>query len=393
MDLTTELLEVLNNPTRVWHAVVTNLANEPRLSLLVFATCTTPINLVGWQEAVARISAEAAVRFEAALRVLDDSFVETYREELLPWGKRDPGYMVKFRNPSMDDFCAAYLDSNVGIASNIASREPALHQIRRLIELGSARATDELNETNQYRRRYPNIYEALISNPTILLSRLFSMMPSDTLLTNRQAEIITVILTLLSQARNINDGDFSAARARIKPLLRDLGFDNSHNSFLYTNLDNAPRVRILSRLLGDQYEDFYEVLCGTAEDADHFDTLMNLDSALGRDPENVEWASHFKQRAELWLDEDMDSDTIYRTRAIYEHIFDYLQLPTEESDQSAWDERFDEAVRQESDNKESEDEDEDDDSWRESSSSSNLADLRETRHIASMFNGLRDIDR
>ena len=49
MDLTSELLAVLDNPARVWEAVVANLANEPRIALLVFATCKTPISLVEWQ--------------------------------------------------------------------------------------------------------------------------------------------------------------------------------------------------------------------------------------------------------------------------------------------------------------------------------------------------------
>ena len=79
MDLKAELLSVLNNPASVWDAVLTNLANEPRLSLLVFTTCKTPVSMIAWQEAVARLSSDAALRFEASLRVLDDSFVRVPR--------------------------------------------------------------------------------------------------------------------------------------------------------------------------------------------------------------------------------------------------------------------------------------------------------------------------
>ena len=130
MDLEAELVGVLDNPARVWDAVVTNLATEPRLALLVLTTCLTPISMVGWQEAVARVSTDAALRFEASLRVLDDSFVTTTR--------RLSSHYVEYRNPSMDDFCAGYLDRNVGIATTVAISRPTLYQLRRLIELGTA---------------------------------------------------------------------------------------------------------------------------------------------------------------------------------------------------------------------------------------------------------------
>src|SRR5262249_23495733 len=155
-----ELLEVLDNPARVWDAVLTNLAPEPRMSLLVLTTCTTPCSLVSWQAALARVSPDAAMRFEVSLRVLDDSFVRTFRT-------RGRVLMADFRNPSMDDFCAGYLDKNVGIATNVASHDPELQQIERLVQLGSALAVEGSHPRRRRPQRYQNIYEALISDPSI----------------------------------------------------------------------------------------------------------------------------------------------------------------------------------------------------------------------------------
>lgn len=254
MDLKRELLEVLDNPARVWDAVLANLATEPRMSLLVFVTCTTPITLVRWQEAVARVSADAAVRFEASLRVLDDSFVHTYKEDTSPKG--DARYYANFRNPSMDDFCADYLDRNVGIAVNIAVHDPAFHQIRRLIQLGTAFAPVQPSRYARP-RRHPNIYEALIAHPSVLFNRLFDIMPSDSHMSTEQTRILTAVLTLFSQARTISDRELSVARTRILPLFRELSFNSSRDDFLFSNLDDSSRARMIQKLLGEEFDAFY----------------------------------------------------------------------------------------------------------------------------------------
>ena len=396
MDLKTELLQVLDNPTQVWDAVLTNLATEPRMSLLILATCTTPITLVHWQEAVARVSAEAAVQFEASLRVLDDSFVRTFKEENKPG--RDASYRADFRNPSMDDFCAGHLDRNVGIAINVAARNPTLRQIRRLVDLGTEYAPYESDQHYPRPRKYPNIHEALIAHPSVLFNRLLEIMPASASLAPlsieqvEQTEIIELNLILFSQAHTVNDKDFSVAQARMAPLIRELKFGSfmvSH--LLYRILGNRSTILVMESLLGDEFRDFYEDLWRSAGSPQNFEALVDLDEALNRSPIDVDWAEHFREQAEDWLDSDMGSSSdIDSARSIYERVFAYLDLSPEDDRASEWDEKYNEAVKDE----QKESEIEEDSSWRDSSSakSSSLTELKETSQINNMFSGLKEID-
>lgn len=396
MDLKTELLKVLDNPAQVWDAVLTNLATEPRMSLLILATCATPITLVHWQEAVARVSAEAAVQFEASLRVLDDSFVRTFKEENKP--ARDASYRADFRNPSMDDFCAGHLDRNVGIAINVAARNPTLHQIRRLVDLGTEYAPYESDQHFPRPRKCPNIYEALIAHPSVLFNRLLELMPVSAFLAapsieqGEQTEIVELNLILFSQAHTVSDKDFSVAQARMAPLIRELKFGPFRaNHLLYRILGNRSTVLMMESLLGDEFRDFHKDLWRSASSPRNFDALVDLDEALHRSPIDVDWADHFKEYAEDWLDSDMGSSSdIDSARTIYERVFAYLDFSPEDDKASEWDDKYDEAVAVE--RKESEIEE--DSSWRDSSfgKSSRLTELKETSQINNMFSSLKETD-
>lgn len=230
MDLKTELLAVLDNPSSVWNAIVGGLPTETRTALLVLTTCEVPLSIVTWQEAVARISADAAVRFEIALRRLDDTFVLTSRKR--------HGYFVDYRNPSMQDFCVEHLDSNVGLAVRVATQEPSLGQIQRLIDLGTAAPI-----VRSRGKRYPNIHEALVARPDLLLNRLLDLMSERPDLSERDGQICSLILTLAGTARKLGDSRTAILRASIVPLLLTANF-NEHVSFLYIELWITPFRRV-----------------------------------------------------------------------------------------------------------------------------------------------------
>ena len=49
----------------------------------------------------------------------------------------------------------------------------------------------------------------------------------------------------------------------------------------------------------------------------------------------------------MWLDEGMDSDSVYSARSTYEKVFRYLELNTIEGRTADWDAKYDEAVEDE----------------------------------------------
>jgi hypothetical protein len=335
VDLKAQLLEALNNPARVWDAVLTNLAAEPRMTLLVFTTCMTPVSMISWQEAVARLSADSAMRFEASLRVLDDSFITVHRRDAI--GRSDGLYYASFRNPSMDDFCAGYLDRNVGIAVTVASHQPVLPQINRLITLGTARVPFESNPSDFRPSKYPNIHEALITRPSLLLGRLMEIMPVESNISDEQIEVAQSILILLSQASHVSSTDLAAIRARMAPLFKEVEFGLEYDSFLYTVLDVPPRARALANLLEDDFEQLYDRLAVSAATSSHFDTLVRIDEALGRSPADASWANNFARFMPTWIHDDLTVDEVYSLRRMYERVAEYLDLDAND-DELDWDE-------------------------------------------------------
>ncbi len=385
MDLKAQLLEALNNPARVWDSVLTNLAAEPRMTLLVFTTCTTPVSMISWQEAVARISVDSAMRFEASLRVLDDSFITIHRRDVL--GRSDGAYYASFRNPSMDDFCASYLDRNVGTAVTVASRQPVLPQIDRLITLGTVRVPLGSEPSDPRPRKYPNIHEALIARPSLLLGRLMEIMPVESDVSDEQTGVAKSILGLLSQATHVSGADLAVIRARMTPLFMELEVGLQYDAFLYSVLDFAPRARALANLLEDNFEQLYGRLAASAATSPHFDTLVNIDEALGRSPADASWAEDFTELMSIWLEEDLTVDEVYSLQRIYEKVTDYLG-PGDDDDGPDWGalrKRAEQAEQAEN----SEDEDEEE-SW--SSQAEETVDL-ESRQIDAMFGGLKDANR
>lgn len=385
MDLKSELLRALNNPASVWDAILANLTNEPRLSLLVFTTCETPISLIAWQEAVARLSPDAAMRFEASLRVLDDSFVRVTK---VAANRRHGAYWsVKFRNPSMDDFCAGYLDRNVGIVTNVVDCKPSLRQIARLVELGTAYAP--LPEVGQFPRdrQYPNIYEAIMARPALLLARLLELLPEESAAYPASAAIMKHILTVMSQAREVLHSDFQTVQARLRPLIKTMRFGAAHNGFLYAALDNPPRAKLLRRLLDQDYEDFYKSLALSAFELDHFDSLVNFDEALGSSPTDADWAREFEVLTDEWLQREMRSEEVDSAREIYNKVTEYLNRER----RPEWDEKYESAVQSERRDDEIQSDSGDDD-WRDRTHKEGLARLRELSLIENMFDSLRAVD-
>jgi len=344
MELERELLEVLDNPTRVWRSIMNNLAIEAQICLYTFATCETPLDIVEWQAAVARVNLEAAVKFEASLRVLDDTFITTHK------GGDGLHYAI-FRNPSMDDFCASHLDANSGFATSVATYNPSLEQVRRLIDLASARDPEDRS-----RPRHANLHAVLVTNPEILVGRLLELVP----ISFERPEFFSPVHTFikfLSLSDISKQPRLPEIRARLAPALLRMSF-HTNAVDLYELLDNRRLAITTSTLLGQAFEGFYKQLVESATELGHFDTLVNLDEALDRSPEQASWAERFEE--ETWLDEDNDASTLRVDLEYFTKIAEYLDLDVYDAVRE-W-----ETAVEEAETKEQEEDEDDDDRWRDS---------------------------
>jgi hypothetical protein len=351
--------------------------------------------LVEWQEALSRISTDAAVKFESSLRVLDDSFVKIHRTRNV--------YRTEFRNPSMDDFCAGYLDRNVGIATTVASHKPALHQISRLIELGTVLKPIDVATYKGFReRKFVNIYEALISDPSVLIERLFAIMPDDSQMSDALSAPTRHVLTLLSQANHVPEKLLSATRARLSPTMLALNFGSGNDRFIYFALDDRARALALSRLLATSFETLYNRLAASATTPSHFDTLVNIDIALQRDGIDASWANRFEELNPEWLEQGGSSEDYASWRDSYVRVAEHLQLEDHAMRRDEWDVMISIAEEEEKRADEEAAKAYDDDSWRSGPRNTSIQEIRnslkenepaETRQIDAMFAMLNDPDR
>jgi hypothetical protein len=374
VDLEREFLNALDDPSDVWTAVVNNLSPGPRALLLVFTTCTTPLSMVAWQAAVARVSTDAAVKFEASLRALDDSFISISRP---PRGGED---VADFRNPSIDDFCADYLDQNIGIAVKIASKRPSVSQIRRLIKLSTARRGGVLV--------HRSLNRVLVAEPQLLVECLLELLPDSP---GDQMEDRDVAIELVRFVGHAGIG--GALLARVQAALGEfigMLIFGDHDYLLFSLLDDRMSSRGLRLLAGEAFGGLYARLWQSADSPPHFDSMLNLDKALGIQGRRVPWRDSFIEMSERWLeDEHMSTDDIASTRDYYSAIAEHLDLG--EYDQSA---EWDEAVQlsELADRESARRDDKDDESWAQSDyedGDPQPSRLPQTDPVDTLFDGLR----
>lgn len=381
MDLERELVAVLDNPKEVWEAVVNNLEPEARTLLLVFTTCSTPISMIAWQEAVARVSTEAAVSFEKSLRSLDDTFVSTNKDAT--------GQLIAdFRNPSMDDFCAAYLDNNVGMAVTVSSSGASDGQVRRLLELGTDRHT-----TGNF--KFANIHQALVQKPSLLLDRLLGILPTDPRDQWRHRKIIDSVAILIGNARALTDAELNRVRASLANVLGAMDF-TSGSRLLIRLMDDASAARGLHRLLGDDFSSFYDRAWHSASELMHFDSLVNFEDSVGFPGSDAPWRDLFTELSDSWLDGDYDDEAdADSARDFYNKIAEHLDL----QDLGRSDE-WDDLVAAVADSMPAPQEEPEDDSWQSkvapgSSKPTDISDLlaKSLDEVDAMFHGLANAER
>ena len=322
MDLKAELLNALDNPEQIWETMLGNFPDHTRLAAIVFATCSTPVLLTDWQHAVVQVNQLASTRFEDALRTLDDNFVNVRRVVA------ETGFEATFRNPSIDDFCAAYLERNTGIVISILRSNPSMQQLDRMIKLGTAKSIDGTQG-----RRYPNLAHAITARPGPTSEALVALAERREPLGQR-VELAGMLLDLhafWSPTDRANALDVTGA---IVDILR-IAFTENDWGALYQIVDVAERAAALPLIVGAEFDQWYESLAASAASLGHYDSLVNLDVATGRSGEDASWADGFETFADDELNSLNDLDEAQTGRDYYSKVADHLSLDPRVED---WDE-------------------------------------------------------
>ena len=195
---------------------------------------------------------------------------------------------------------------------------PSLHQIDRLITLGTARY-------GHGAWRYPNVHEALIAKPSLLLERLLALLPSSPTGQLKHSYVARLLALLFGQAERVEPSEVNRVRSSLAAFFRRLTFVH-HASSLYTLLDDRVAARGVKRILGNDFSAFYEQLWSSASELGHFDSLVNLDNALDLDGRVAPWADRFVELTDDWLRSEMDVDDLTSSRDYYWTVSEHLDL-------------------------------------------------------------------
>lgn len=326
MDIEEELISVLNNPQDVWSAIVDNLEADAKTSLLVFTTCTTPVSMTRWQEAVARVSTDAAVNFLGAVRILDDMFIKIEKSS-------NDVLTVDFRNPSMDDFCANYLDAHSGMAVTVASKDPANGQIKRLLELGTA--------SEGGRIQYRSLNEALVRRPSLLLDRCLDILPPLDATSFWHRNLYKSVATLIGNAQKLGERDLARVNSALAPRLLEINFRSLSAYVVEALFADSASAKGLKVILADDFDLFYERLWRSAQDFGEWDSMVTLDRSLGWSGFEATWRDAFIECADDWRDREYENSGDAETdREYYERVAEHLDLMDYGIDPDDWDERI-----------------------------------------------------
>lgn len=372
MNIESELLAVLDNPAQIWEAMLANFPPHTRLAMTIFASCSTPITLVAWQNAISRVDPSSATRFEESLRTLDDNFIRIIRD-------KHQTHSATFRNPSIDDFCAGYLEKNSGLVNAVLAAAPDVEQIERLVQLATARHPDRPRE-----RRYPNLASVVVDEPGAASDRLVSVAQSSGPL-HKRVMIVGVLLDVMAVWNEQQRRSAQDATTQVHAAL-DAAAKAPHWPGLYAVLDTMSRARVIPAVLGPAYGDWYRTLTANARSFSQYDSLANLDIATGTPGADAAWAESFEHFAADALTKFDDIDEAQNARTYYEKVAEHLSLDMRADE-------WDETIEQLSDSDEEVDYDPDD--WRDRGSAGSrggrLDDLnRENGLIDGLFRNLTD---
>ncbi|MEH3076517.1 MAG: hypothetical protein PGN11_07510, partial [Quadrisphaera sp.] len=269
---------------------------------------------------------------------------------------------------------------NIGVVTSIASEKPTLSQITRLVDAGLASAT-RISLGSEGRYRYPGIHGTVIGHPDLLTKRLIELFEGDQSRTDRGTTILRLIDLYPSRSQ-----DLTGKLTRFLPILQEeimsLRFDEGRPS-LYSILDDRRRAKATARILGESFDEFYDLIADSAYDLSHFDSLVAFDEALGRSGRDASWADKFESLTQEWLENANSVNEAESDRDYYSRVAGHLSLE-DRSREGEWEEVI-EGLTQEPDG-------EADESWAEDSDREwqNIVSERMAaeREIDAMFEGL-----
>jgi hypothetical protein len=138
MALADDLIAVLDDPTHMWSHALKELSADGQRLFLTLTLLPNPISSDVLQIAYTSLTPNRSETFIDSLRSLEDSFVdiERYYADIR---------VVRFRNPSLEDFAKAYLDKNTDWLDILLSAPRYCEQIVSVFSLAMAQTAHIVN--------------------------------------------------------------------------------------------------------------------------------------------------------------------------------------------------------------------------------------------------------
>jgi hypothetical protein len=358
LNLEKELLDALNNPTGFWNGVIQRLEPASRTALLVLRTLNAPAPLPKWAAATANLDPSHAAMFEACILPLDDVFIRTSRDESVNH--------VDFRNPSMLDFCAEFLEKNSAAATHIVRSNPLPEQLVNLADL----ALDAAGA----KHRYPNLRAQLIELDVILLSKLSSNIAARCAIPD--LNLLGALVDVLGASPFEGTKEHSDAGDSFSEVLQAANF-RSRGWIIYEVFQRRTRTLTAQSALGPRFANFYSTLCDSATSAGDFDTLLEIDQAI--DGGHDGWGSIFEDALDGWIDDVQTASEVRYLEQVVNRLWDAIGTDQREVD---WEEI--------ASNVSEDDFDDSDDDWRQHRDEGDNTGSVERDEVDSMFVGLSE---
>jgi hypothetical protein len=311
MPLADDLLAVLNNPTHMWSHALKELSVDGQRLFLTLTLLPDPVSSDVLQIAYTSHTSNRSESFLDSLRSLEDSFVAIEK-------RYTDDRSISFRNPSLQDFANAYLDSNPDWLDTLLSAPKYYEQIIAVFNLAMAQTAQLIDARTRSRKdappKYPGIkgwVDRRADKLTETAIKLLAAVPTDFFRYVRKTRFgqlleITAVYGLPTKKKVLHKLRVAAALA-VQPSTQ------VEAKAMLELLSEPVYRRLLDKLLQDSAA---AVMRESILDKDSWkfailaelDKLLELDSEETWDSWGSDYVEYARQLAEDLADSDDDED-------------------------------------------------------------------------------------
>lgn len=280
------LLEVLNNPTRMWSHALKELSADAQRLFLTMVLLPMPVLAELLQVAYTSQAVSKSEPFMDSLRSIEGSFVAIKNSRFFP--------SVDFRNPSLHDFANRYVDDNSDVLDALLSVPVLFEQIITTFNLAMAQTEHRVNTVTRKRvdspPKFPKIKGWVERHADKLIScaiELFDTEPVTAVVYWKHSRIRQLLSLIAVYGLPLASAESEKLRAAARVAMSPLDRSSAEEAMQF--LKDPAFKNLLDRIL---QEDSAAVMRRNVLDRDNwkFHILLRLDRILNVET-SVSWQS------------------------------------------------------------------------------------------------------